>query len=274
MNRSRNSNRIMWIVSATAAAVALVVACGGGESRSRKEVREGGGGSGAEKTAAPAAATGGGLKKVDLASGGTITGVVKFEGTAPAPAAIDLTPECSKAYPGEQVFKEDLVVKDGKVEFAFVYVDVKDSYEPPAEAAVIDQKGCRYRPHVLGIQAGQNLDIKSSDPFLHNAHYVGKVNGENNLAMAKPGVRQMKFEAEDGMLKFKCDVHPFMGAWIGILKHPFFATTGADGTFTIKGVPPGEYDLVMHHEKQSPDQRVKVKVETGKTATQDFTLKK
>jgi plastocyanin len=126
---------------------------------------------------------------------------------------------------------------------------------------------------VLGIQAGQKFQIKSSDPFLHNAHYVGKVNGENNLAMSKPGVREVTFEVEEGMLKFKCDVHPFMGAWVAILKHPFFATSAADGTFTIKNVPPGDYDLVLHHEKLG-EQHAKVKVETGKTATQEFTLKK
>ena len=273
LNGKRLSNRTLWILSATITSIAVAISCGGGESRSRKEAR-GGGESGATKAAAPAAATGGDAKKFDPAAGGTITGVVKFDGSAPAPVQLDLTPECSKAYPGEQVFKEDLVVKDGKVEFAFIYVDVKESYAVPAEPAMIDQKGCRYRPHVLGIQAGQKLQIKSSDPFLHNAHYVGKVNGEDNLAMTRAGVRPKKFEAEEGMLKFKCDVHPFMGAWIGVMRHPFFATTGEDGTFTIKGVPPGEYDLVMHHEKQSGDQRVKVKVETGKSVTQDFTFKK
>lgn len=272
MTRMRLSNRTLWILSAATTLIALVAACGGDEPRSRK-TRGGGGEAGSNKATAP----GGGLKKVDPATGGTISGVVKYEGTAPAPVQIDLTDECSKAYPGEQIFKEDLVVKDGKVKFAFIYVDMKDSYEPPTTAATIDQHGCQYRPHVMGIQAGQPFDIKSSDPFLHNAHYIGKVNGEENLAMSKPGVRQKTFEAEDGMLKFKCDVHPFMGAWVGIMKHPFFATSGDDGSYTIKDVPPGEYDLVMFHEPgkvSNGDQRVKVKVETGKTATVDFTLKK
>jgi plastocyanin len=273
MTGMRPSNRSLWILSAAITAIALVVACGDDSSSNRKRIRSGGGESGAPSAAAPTAA-GGDLKKFDPASGGTITGVIKYDGTPPAPRGIDLTPECAKAYPTEQIFYEDLVVKDGKVQFAFLYVDVKDSYAPPAEAAMIDQHGCQYRPHVIGIQAGQKIDIKSSDPFLHNAHYIGKVNGENNLAMTKPGTRQLTFEAEEGMLKFKCDVHPFMGAWVGIMKHPFFATSAEDGTFTIKGVPPGEYDLVMHHEKQGSDQRVKVKVEQGKTVTQDFTLKK
>ena len=273
MTATRISNRTLWILSATITAIAVVVACGDDESSGRKRIRGGGSESASTKSAEPTA-EGGDLKKFDPASGGTITGVVKFDGTPPEPRGIDLTPECQKEYPTEKIFYEDLVVKDGKVQFAFLYVDVKDSYAPPAEAATIDQHGCQYRPHVMGIQAGQKINIKSSDPFLHNAHYIGKVNGENNLAMTKPGVRPMTFEAEEGMLKFKCDVHPFMGAWIGIMKHPFFATSAEDGTFTIKGVPPGEYDLVMHHEKQGSDQRVKVKVEAGKSVTQDFTLKK
>jgi plastocyanin len=257
----------MWVIGATVATIAFAVACGGKDNR--KAIREGGGG--APKAGAPSAASAD-VKKLDPATAGTITGVVKFEGTAPVPEPIDLTPECGKVAT-EQVFNENLVVKDGKVEFAFLYLDVKDSYEPSSTPAMIDQKGCRYIPHVMGIQAGQTLQIKSSDPFLHNAHYIGRVNGEENLAMSRPGIREKTFEAEEGMLKFKCDVHTFMGAWVGILKHPFFATSAADGTYTIKNVPPGEYDLVLHHERLG-DQRVKVKVETGKSATQDFTLKK
>jgi len=269
MKRSTLSHRGMWILSATITAIAFAVACGGDETRSRKAIRGGGGGD-APKTGAPTAATGT-LKKLDPANAGTISGVVKFDGVAPPPKPIDLTPECSKIVT-EQAFEDTLVVKDGKVEYAFLYLDVKDSYEPSAETVTIDQKGCHYRPHVMGLQAGQKFEIKSSDPFLHNAHYIGKVNGENNLAMSKPSSRVVTFEAEDGMLKFKCDVHPFMGAWVGIMTHPFFATSASDGTYTIKNVPPGEYDLVMHHEKLG-EQRTKVKVETGKTATADFTLK-
>src|SRR5262245_24115112 len=135
MTGGRISNRTLWISSAVIAAIALAVACGDDESSGRKRIR-GGGGDGGSKAGAPAGATDGDLKKFDPASGGTVTGVVKFDGTAPAPVTLDLTPECSKAYPGEQVFKEDLVVKDGKVEFAFLYLDVKESYAPPAEPAM------------------------------------------------------------------------------------------------------------------------------------------
>ena len=269
------SNRAMWTLAAGITALAIVAACGGDESPNRRAMREGAKGAG--KSAGGGSVT---LKKVDPATAGTISGVVKFEGTAPPREPIDMSgnAECMKAAGGEQNYKEDLVVNDGKVEYAFLCLDVKDSYEVPAEPALIDQKSCRYRPHVMGIQAGQKINIKSSDPFSHNVHWIGKpdANDEFNFAMTKPGISEKVFVAEEGMLKFKCDVHPWMGAWLGVKTHPFFATSAADGTYTIKNVPPGEYDLKFHHESMKvagADQTVHVKVETGKTTTQDFTLK-
>lgn len=273
MNQILSSNRSLWMATAGASALALIVACGGGESRNRTAVRNPSKGGESAAGGGGAAAQSGGVKKIDPATAGTVSGVVKFEGTAPTPEAIDMsgTPDCAKNSTG-QAFKEDVVVKDGKVQFAFVYVDIKDAYEVPAEPAMIDQVGCRYVPHVMGIQAGQKIQIKSSDPTLHNVHYLGKENGEDNFGMNKPGVKEKTFLAEDAMLKFKCDVHPWMGAWVGVKNHPFFATSAADGSYTIKNVPAGEYDLVIHHEKLG-EQRVKVKVEAGKATTQDFTLK-
>jgi plastocyanin len=269
------SSRATWMLAAGVTALAIVTACGSDESPSGKRIRDAAKGGGAAKS--NAAVT---LKKVDPATAGTISGVVKFEGTAPPREPIDMSanPDCMKMAGGEQNYKEDLVVNDGKVEYAFLCLDVKDSYEVPAESAVIDQKGCRYHPHVMGIQAGQKFNIKSSDPTSHNVHWIGKsdANDEFNFAMVKPSVVEKVFVPEEGMLKFKCDVHPWMGAWVGVKTHPFFATSAADGTYTIKNVPPGEYDLKLHHESMKlagADQTVHVKVETGKTATADFTLK-
>lgn len=269
------STRTMWAMSAGITALAIVAACGEDESRNRHAMRTGG-----EKGASKSAGAAVTLKKVDPATAGTISGVVKFEGTPPPREPIDMSAnvDCMKMAAGEQSYKEDLVVNDGKVEYAFLFLDVKDSYEVPAESALIDQRGCRYHPHVMGIQAGQSFDIKSSDPTSHNVHYIGKpdANDEQNFAMTKPMTKTVKFVAEEGMLKFKCDVHPWMGAWVGIKTHPFFATSAADGTYTIKNVPPGEYELKLHHENlklAGADQTVHVKVETGKATTADFTLK-
>jgi plastocyanin len=268
------SNRAMWTLAAGITALAIVAACSSDESPNRKRMREPG---------SKAGATGGGavtLKKVDPATAGTISGVIKFEGTAPPREPIDMSgnADCMKMAAGEQNYKEDLVVNDGKVQYAFLFLDVKDSYEVPTEAALIDQKGCRYHPHVMGIQAGQTLNIKSSDPTSHNVHWIGRqeANDESNFAMVKPSVVPKVFVPEEGMLKFKCDVHPWMGAWMGVKTHPFFATSAADGTYTIKNVPPGEYELKLHHESMKvagADQTVHVKVETGKATTADFTLK-
>jgi len=281
MKRMQRLDRKPWMAATGALALVLpllIAACGGGESRNRSAVRGGGedgaksGGSGGGGGAATA-----GLKKIDPANSGTISGVVKFDGTPPPPQKIDMSgnPECM-AVVKEEAHKEDVVVHDGKVEFAFLCLDVKDEYELPAEKAELDQEGCRYTPHVIGIQAKQTLIIKSSDNFAHNVHYLGKERDgsvvEDNFGMNKPSSRERTFAAEDGMLKVFCNIHPWMGAWVGIKTHPFFAVSGVDGGYTIKNVPPGEYDLMLHHEKLG-DQKVHVKVETGKTTTQDFTLK-
>lgn len=271
----RLSSRTTWILAAGVTTLAIVTACGDDESPNRHAMRNPDKQAGASKGGAPVA-----LKRVDPSTAGTISGVVKFEGTAPPREPIDMSavPDCMKMAKGEQNYKEDVVVNDGKVEYAFLFLDVKDAYEIPAETAVIDQQGCRYHPHVMGIQAGQKFDIKSSDTTSHNVHWIGRpdANDEFNFAMTKPSVSERVFVAEEGMLKFKCDVHPWMGAWVGIKTHPFFATSAADGTYTIKNVPPGEYDLKLHHESprlSAPDQSVHVKVETGKTTAQDFSLK-
>jgi plastocyanin len=254
---------------AAIAALALLSACGESESRNRKAIREGGSGGGGGTAGAA-------LKKVDPATAGTISGVVKFEGTPPTRDPIDMSAnkECMAHAKDGPVLKEDVVVNDGKVQYAFLFLDIKDDYEVPTEPVVLDQIGCHYVPHVLGVQAGQTVHVKSSDETSHNVHFIGKpdANGEDNFGMPKPMVKVKTFVAEVGMLKFKCDVHPWMGAWMGVKTHPFFATSAADGTYMIKNVPPGEYDLVLHHEKLG-DQRMKVKVETGKATTQDFTLK-
>ncbi len=277
----RSNEKTLWMLALGIAGIALGAACGGGESRSRKSIR----GNVENSAAAPApgasggAATtqaAGGPKKVDPATAGTITGIVKWDGARPTPEALDLSgnPDCSKAIK-ETVYKEDLVVNaDNTVAFAFVSIDTNDVYETPTEPVVIDQIGCHYVPHVLAAMVGQKIKIKSSDATLHNVHYLGTVNTdlEDNFAMPAPGVRERSFTAAD-WVKFKCDVHPWMGAWLAVRSHPFFAVTGTDGKFTIASVPAGTHKLVMKHESLG-EQSVTVTVEAGKTATAEFTLKK
>jgi hypothetical protein len=139
---------------------------------------------------------------------------------------------------------------------------------------VIDQVGCRYIPHVFAVQAGQKLRIKSSDPTSHNVHFLPTVNvdAEENIAMSAGGADKIRSFPSPDWIKLKCEIHPWMGAWCMVKTHPFVAITGDDGAYAIKNVPPGTHKLVMKHEKLG-EQTATVTVETGKTATQDFTLK-
>jgi plastocyanin len=225
-------------------AVTLVAACGGGTNQSQNSVPASSG------AAAPAAAP----VTVDTANAGAVTGKVTFAGTPPAPTPIKLSsdPYCQKANPGLAT-ETEVVGKDGAVENVFIYV--KDGlgnqkFPAPAEPVTLDQKGCHYTPHVLGIQVGQPLQIINSDDTLHNVHGLPKANKEFNQGQPIQGMKMTHtFSTKEVMIPFKCDVHGWMNAWIGVLDHPFYAVTTADGTFSLKGLPPGTYTIEAWHEK-------------------------
>jgi plastocyanin len=228
-------------------AVTLVAACGGGTNQSQNSVPASSGA--AAPAAAPAAPA-----TVDTANAGTVTGKVTFAGTPPAPTPIKLSsdPFCQKANPGLAT-ETEVVGKDGAVENVFIYV--KDglgnrTFPAPAEPVTLDQKGCHYTPHVLGIQIGQPLQIINSDDTLHNVHGLPKANKEFNQGQPIQGMKMTHtFSTKEVMIPFKCDVHGWMNAWIGVLDHPFYAVTTADGTFSLKGLPPGTYTIEAWHEK-------------------------
>jgi plastocyanin len=190
---------------------------------------------------------------VDAATAGSISGRVTFAGSPPAlpPLRMDSDPNCvqqGSAAPDESV----VVGANGALENVFVYV--KDGlgtlrFPVPGSAVVLDQKGCRYVPHVLGAQVGQTVEILNSDPTLHNIHAVPMSNREFNTGQPIPGMKHThRFTAREVMVPFKCDVHPWMRAYIGVLDHPFFAVTSADGSFELKGLPPGTYTVEAWHE--------------------------
>jgi plastocyanin len=141
---------------------------------------------------------------------------------------------------------------NGALQNVFIYV--KDGlgnlrFPVPSTPAVLDQKGCRYVPHVLGVQVGQPVEIVNSDPTLHNVHAVPATNQEFNTGQPIQGMKHMHtFSTTEVMVPFKCDVHGWMRAYIGVLDHPFYAVTGADGSFTLKGLPPGTYTVEAWHE--------------------------
>ena len=229
----------------TAWLLLFVAACGGGGS--------GGDGSG-DGGGTPA--SGGGedaVSPVDPATAATISGKVLFTGTAPEPEPIDMEaePDCQTQYPGG-AFTETAVVNDnGTLQNVFVYV--KDGlgnlvFPVPQEAVVLDQKGCRYHPHVFGVQAGQELIIRNSDGILHNIHPMPEINRAFNLGQPIKMDSSKTFDKVEVMIPIECDVHEWMSGYAGVLAHPYFAVTGSDGSFSLPNLPPGTYSVEAWHE--------------------------
>ena len=210
-------------------------------------------------------------------AGGSITGTITFEGKAPKmkPLRLDADPICvvnNEIAPKKEwlILDENKGVKNVLV---FVTEGLNIDYSPPEEPVVIDQKGCIYSPHVLGIMAGQQLDILNNDGTLHNIHALPKVNKEFNKAQPRSKKKlSVKFEKPEAPFKVKCDVHPWMGAYIGVFDHPCFAVSGDDGTYIISDLKPGEYVIEAWHEKLG-SQTANVTV-SDSAAHQNFTFKK
>ncbi|HLG58951.1 MAG TPA: carboxypeptidase regulatory-like domain-containing protein [Vicinamibacterales bacterium] len=209
-----------------------------------------GGGSTPQESSAPAAAVV--TNPVDPATAGAISGAIELEGTPPANPPINMgsDPYCMKQ--GAAVTPTFVVSGDG-LQNVFIYV--KDGlgnlkFPVPATAVTLDQKGCAYTPRVFGIQVGQSLDIVNSDETLHNIHALPMANREFNRGQALQGMKYTTvFTTPEVMLPFKCDVHKWMNAWVGVVDHPFYAVSGAGGRFEIKGLPPGTYTIEAWHEK-------------------------
>lgn len=211
---------------------------------------------------------------------GQITGSVKLEGNPPQMAeiaAIKTVPDCAKLHK-DPVYEETVVVGD-KGELANVVVSIKPADgqklpgDVPKEPATIDQKGCVYYPHVIAVMAGQGIDVKSSDPFLHNVHGLCIDNDGFNFGQPTPSVKKLDPFKTPETFKIKCDVHPWMVAWIAVLDNPFFAVTKEDGQYSIdtKNLPDGDYTLTSWQEKYgSKEQKISVK---GGKAKADFSYK-
>lgn len=204
-------------------------------------------------------------------AGGTVTGKVSYTGTPPARSklAMDADPVCAGKHP-EPVLSEEVIVNNGGLENVFIYLVGAPGKPAPTTPAVIDQNGCQYKPHVLGVQVGQPVQILNSDGTLHNVHGMPKKNPGFNFAMPKfVKKKDTKFDSAEIMVGVKCDVHPWMNGYIAVLDHPYFAVSGPDGTFKISDVPAGEYPVKAWHEKLG-EKDGKVKVDEGGTATVDF----
>ena len=228
-------------------------------------------------SSAPPAVAGGqaGGGKVNPATAGELTGKVVLNGTAPKNELIKMNadPECGKVNQGPQSQETFTVGAGNTLQNVFVYV--KDglgnyTYDIPKTSVVIDQKGCRYHPHVFGIRVGQPLEIVNSDPTLHNIHAMPRENMEFNTGQPVQGMKTTKtFTDNEVMVPIKCDVHGWMNAYVGVLNHPYFAVSGADGKFDIKTLPPGTYTIEAWHEKLGSATQ---KVTIGPKQTQDITF--
>jgi hypothetical protein len=256
-------NRKTWsLMTSLLAILALFILVG----CSKKENTEQSSNAPEEKAAAPAAT------QIDPSTVATVNGTVKFDGTAPKPAKIDMSqdPACKGDNTAEAV-----VVSGGKLANVFVYV--KDglgtrTFDVPSTPVTIDQKGCQYHPHVLGVMTTQTVEIKNDDQTTHNIHPTPKDNREWNESQPPAAAPiQKSFAREEVMLPVKCNQHPWMKMYVSVVKNPFFAVTDKDGKYEIKGLPPGDYTLAFVHEKLGEqDQKVTVAAKDTKTVDSAF----
>ncbi len=208
-----------------------------------------------------------------------IMGEVKFVGKVPKNPVIDMSEEAKCQADYKTAPRDPVVVVNPNGTLADVFVYVKSglpanaSYPPPTSAVAIDQQGCLYHPRVFGIMVGQPLEIKNSDPLLHNIKAMGKDNRPFNISQPAAGMTtDRSFSAEEVMLPFECNVHGWMHAYAGVLPYPFFATTGPDGKFTISNLPAGTYVIEAWQDKYGA-QTDTVTVGGSETKTLTFTFK-
>jgi len=209
---------------------------------------------------------------LDPATTGVIEGAVLIDGTPPASARIEMTGDPACATRGQTVDLGDVVVRDGGVANAFVYLAEGLEgrvFERPTGAVTIDQHGCLYMPRVAGAQTGQTIEFVNSDPTLHNVHLQAVRSSGMNFGMATRGARRaIHIDAPEVMIVVRCEVHPWMRAYLGVLDHPYFAVTPPDGRFRFANVPEGDYTLATWHERLGVA-RQSVHVARGEVARAD-----
>jgi hypothetical protein len=210
------------------------------------------------------------------AGSGAIAGKVSFAGAVPPAQKVKLAadPKCVALHPGG-LEKQPVKVKDGGLADVLVYVKsgLGGSFPAPAEPLVLDQAGCEYHPHIVVVRVGQPLKIRNSDDTLHNIHPRPTVNKEFNIGQPRKGMEVTRsFDQPEVMIPTGCDVHPWMRSYISVMPHPFFAVTREDGSYEIKGLPDGEYEVeAVHGVLKSVTGKIGVK--DGKPAKLDLAFK-
>lgn len=239
-----------------ALAATTMVACGGGEEPAATT----------ETQAAPP------VEPAATGPTGSVAGKVTYSNGDPDSAiSMDADPVCQSLHESE-VHTQKVVAADGNLANAFVYVKegLSGSYPAPSDSKLLDQLGCQYTPHVSGVQVGQTLVIRNSDQTLHNVHAMPASNEEFNNGQPFQGMElERSFAQVEVMIPFKCDVHPWMSSYVGVLDHPFFAVSGADGSFSIDGLPAGDYVLEAWQEELGT-QSISVTVSADAAAEANF----
>jgi len=232
-----------------------------------------GGGSGEQATAAPA------KPAAAPASGktgtSTVTGKVSFEGAAPEAKTVKLSadPKCKEMHPDGLIRAAAIVSAEGALQGVYVQVKgVTGSFASATEVTLLDQRGCTYQPRMIAVMAGQTLTIRNSDDTLHNIHPRPKINDEFNVGQPRQGMETKKvFDKPELLIPVGCDVHPWMRAYIMVSSHPFFAVTSDDGSFELKNLPAGEYEIEAIHPTLGSASG-KVTVADGESASVDITF--
>jgi len=267
MTRSR-----LAVASATLLTLSLLVACSGTSEQ------------GGQAPAAPPPETGPATSSPaapaaqnPIGGSASVSGTVSFEGQAPKlkPLRMDADPGCMKKH-AEPVLPEVLVLGDDN-RMANVFVQVKSGlpdvrFPAPADPVVLNQNGCQYTPHVTGVMVDQVFKILNSDGLLHNVHSLPQINTPFNRAMPAAVTEvEYTFSKPESMFKIKCDVHPWMNAYVAVMSHPYFAVTGEDGAFSLSGLPAGTYEIEAWHERLGT-QSTSVTVADGQAAEVAFTF--
>lgn len=188
----------------------------------------------------------------DAATLGSVNGTVQFNGSAPARVVIDMSQDPACALSGGTNLSEQYVAEHGKLANVFVYVKNAPRFKTTMQPVVMDQKGCRFTPHVIAIAAGGTVEFRNSDPTMHNVHTMAVQAGNRSVDISQgPGAtpQQLVFQDAETMLPVRCNNHPWMNGFVNVSPNTFFAVTGTDGHFEITGLPAGNYTLAFVHEK-------------------------